>query len=70
MAFRLLGILQNFSHLLAHADKRVKNALQMLFDALVIFIALTAAIFLRIETLFFLSHPEREVGGFSIDLIN
>ena len=58
VAFRFFEILQNLSHFLLGADKRLKNALQIFFDALIILIALTAAVFLRIETLFFLAQPE------------
>lgn len=58
MAFWFFDILQNLSHLLLGAEKWLKNALKICVDALMILIALTAAIFLRIETLFFIKELE------------
>ena len=57
MIYRFLNILQVCSHFLISADRRVKHVLQIFLDALIILLALTAAIFLRIETLFFLAQP-------------
>ena len=58
MAFWFFDILQNLSHLLLGAEKWLKNALKIFVDALMILIALTAAVFLRIETLFFIKELE------------
>ena len=58
MAFRFFDNLQRVLHFLPSADKRLKSALQIFFDALIILIAITAAVFLRIETLVFAAQPE------------
>lgn len=58
MAIRLPDRLQSISYFLLSADRRLKYSLQIFFDALFIFLALTGAIFLRIETFSFLAKPE------------
>ena len=58
VAFRLSNTITKRLRLLLSADKSLKIAVQIFFDALIILIALTAAVFLRIETLSFLARPE------------
>ena len=58
MAFRFIDILHTSSHFFLKADTRLKNALQIFWDALIILIALTMSVFLRIETVSFLTKPE------------
>ena len=55
---RFVGILQTGLHFLLSADVRVQSALQILFDALIIIVALTVAMFLRIENFDFLQEHE------------
>ena len=58
VGFRFIKTLQVFFQLLLTADKRVKSALLVSYDALIILFALMSAIFLRTETIVFVVNPE------------